>query len=52
MTPTEFESITSANERLQTLAFDRIATGIGTGLYTSQKTQFISIKKAIDILGN
>jgi len=51
MTPTEFESIISANEILQTLALDRTATGIGTGVYTSQKTQFLSIKTTNDISG-
>jgi hypothetical protein len=42
--PADFESISPANERLQTLALDCTATGIGTGVYTSQKTQFLSIK--------
>jgi hypothetical protein len=51
MFPVVFESTLSANERLQNLALDRMATGIGTGVYTSQKTQFMSIRKKNDILG-
>jgi hypothetical protein len=49
--PVVFEFTLSANERLQNLALDRMATGIGTGIYTSQKTQFMSIRKKNYILG-
>ena len=51
MPPDGFELVISASEKQHTVHLDCTATGIGTEIYTSQKTQFLSIRKTNDISG-